>query len=270
MPPRPSVGTLADRETILSLLRRDPLRHVVTLKTMATLGEAVESRFLRGDAGWALLSLLPAELSEFDRNTYPEARLVALVDGDSPEAVRALLARLPSECLVVKTHDPGVGGQLIRDMGARAGLSFVSFTTAPGESLGPTPAAVIDSGALTPEAERLFRGNGYGHEELERFFAHGARWFGLEREGAVVSACMVRPNYEVVWEVGALSTDPRWRRQGLARQVVTAAIGHLLRRALTPRYQVRSNNSASIGLATSLGLREFLRMEHFVLPERRA
>jgi RimJ/RimL family protein N-acetyltransferase len=111
----------------------------------------------------------------------------------------------------------------------------------------------------------MFAANGYLDSEMARYFADGARWFAILNETKAQSAGFVFRNFESVWEIGGVLTHPEFRRHGLARQVVAAALRYLIEHGQIPRYQVRSDNLPSIGLAEASGLREFLRMDHLLL-----
>jgi ribosomal protein S18 acetylase RimI-like enzyme len=111
----------------------------------------------------------------------------------------------------------------------------------------------------------MFAANGYLEGELGRHFADGARWLGAERDGRIRAAGFVFRNFENVWEIGGLHTDPDYRRQGLARQVVLGALRHLAASGCIPRYQVRSDNGPSVALAGACGLRVFLRLDHLLV-----
>jgi ribosomal protein S18 acetylase RimI-like enzyme len=253
-----------DREVITSRLRQDVLRHVVTLKMLHFFGDSMELRFAQDDAGWALLSLLPVRVSEFDRQVYPNADTVVLVDGVSDALKSALLAGLPAGRLVIKAHDDFTRKFALEALGAQRALSFRSFTLPPTARLEPAPTGIMESEALDPEIARILARNGYTGPELARFFAAGARWYAIEEAGRYVSAGFVFPIFERVWEVGGLYTEPDHRRRGHARRIVAAALGHLAARNLITRYQVRSDNLESVRLAETAGLREFLRIDHFV------
>jgi RimJ/RimL family protein N-acetyltransferase len=86
-----------------------------------------------------------------------------------------------------------------------------------------------------------------------------------------VSACFVFANFDApaeplrIWEIAGLHTVEGERHKGYARQVVETAL-HLLRAQGTiPRYQIREDNVPSMRLAESVGLRQFLTTEHFLL-----
>jgi GNAT superfamily N-acetyltransferase len=126
------------------------------------------------------------------------------------------------------------------------------------------PPGVVESGGLVPEVARMLSNNGYTPEDLAAQFAAGARWFATQEGGRTVSAGFVFPNFDAVWEIGGLFTEPGWRRQGRARRIVVAALNHLVSRSRVPRYQARSDNLESIRLAQAAGLREFLRLDHLL------
>lgn len=96
----------------------------------------------------------------------------------------------------------------------------------------------------------------------------GARWFAIRCGNEVLSACIVYQNFDAVWEIAGVLTRPNLRRQGLARSVVVAALRYLRLHGLQPRYQVDESNLASAGLARGLGLVEFLRTAHVLMPAR--
>jgi hypothetical protein len=58
-------------------------------------------------------------------------------------------------------------------------------------------------------------------------------------------------------------TAPLHRRRGFATRVVYGALAKLSVRALIPRYQVEEHDTASIGLAGSVGLAPFLTIVHY-------
>jgi ribosomal protein S18 acetylase RimI-like enzyme len=247
---------------IAALLRPDPLQHVVTLKMRHLLGDAVESRLTEGPDGWALLSLLPADAFEYDRATYP-GRRVALLDGSGAAAKRALLEGLPRGPLVVKTADGAAIAHLVATRAATPVRSFLSYTAAAAPP--PAPAGLREGSVPPPDVAGMFAANGYQESELARCFADGARWFGAERDGRIRAAGFVFRNFENVWEIGGIHTEPDYRRQGLARQVVAGALRHLAANGCIPRYQVRADNAPSVALAGACGLRLFLRLDHLLV-----
>ncbi len=254
-----------DHRRALAWLRGNPLRHIVTLKMIHVGGRSVSCRWCEDADGWGLLSLFHTGVFEYDQQTYADRDWVVLIDGTSAAAKAKLLEELPTGALVVKTYDPAVKEFLKRKLHASPVRSFVSFTIAPG-GLPPSPTmAIVSSTNLDPAIAGIFAENGYGKSELARHFADGARWFGIKEDGQVVSVGMVFRNFETIWEIGGVYTQPVRRRRGLARQVVLAALNYLHQSQLLPRYQVRSDNLGSIGLAAASGLKEFLRMDHYLV-----
>ncbi len=268
---RTAGATIADSnpDRTLALLRSDCLRHIVTLKMLHVGGAAVECRLREDKNGWGLLSLFSTRVFEYDQQTYPDRDWIILIDGTSDTAKSTLLEELPVGALVVKTYDVAVKEFLTRQYRAAPVRSFVSFTSPPGGPPYSPIREIVESSQFEPGVAEMFAANGYLENELARHFADGARWFGIRAAGRVVSACFVFRNFETVWEIGGVFTQPELRRQGLARQVVAAALHYLHQSHCLPRYQVRSDNLASIDLAKAFGLREFLRMDHFLVDRKR-
>ncbi len=257
-----------DHRRALAWLRSDLLRHIVTLKMLQVGGRAVSCRGCEEADGWGLLSLFHTRVFEYDQQTYADRDWVVLLDGTSPTAKAKLLEELPTGALVVKTYDPLVKEHLKRKFHAAPVRTFVSFTAAPDVAHSPRIWEIATSTTLEPEVAAMFAANGYVASELARHFADGARWFGIKHDGQFVSAGMVFRNFESVWEIGGVFTQPGSRRQGLARQIVAAALDYLGHAHLLPRYQVRADNFASNELARAAGLHEFLRMDHYVVDRK--
>jgi RimJ/RimL family protein N-acetyltransferase len=115
------------------------------------------------------------------------------------------------------------------------------------------------------DAWAMFQSNGYEDEELTRYFDNGARWFGIRSSGQLVSVCFVFQNHRNIWEVAGVYTATDHRRHGRAKQTVLCALGYLQKSHLTPRYQAKWDNLASIALAKSCGLVGFLQVDHYLL-----
>lgn len=99
----------------------------------------------------------------------------------------------------------------------------------------------------------------------KRHFNNGAVWFGLLKENRIRSICFVYQNYDDIWEIAGVHTLETERRKGYARTVVTSALAYLLEKKLTPRYMAEIRNTNSMKLAESLQMKQFLRMDHFLL-----
>jgi ribosomal protein S18 acetylase RimI-like enzyme len=254
-----------DHRSLAHLLREAPLQHVVTLKMLHSVGPATKFRLLEDRDGWALVSLIPTGAFEYDRQTYPDRDFVVLVDGTSVGGKLELLAELPPGALVIKTYDQIVKDYFERHRSARLARSFISFTASESTSRAPQNSSVSEGIAPRPDITRLFAANGYLESEIARSFADGARWFAIERGGQPRSVGFVFRNFESVWEIGGILTEPAFRRQGFARQIVAAALRHLGEQGCIPRYQVRADNTASIQLAKAVGLRQFLQIDHLLV-----
>ena len=113
-------------------------------------------------------------------------------------------------------------------------------------------------------AFHLFAAQGHAKDWLCSLLSSGRAFVcALEEDGEPRSLCFAFENYQKVWEIGGVLTPPEHRGRGLAARVVRTALNELQRRALIPRYQVSEDNLPSIRLATSIGLREFLRISHY-------
>lgn len=255
------------------LLGRDPLRHVVTLKMLALFGRHAQLELVEASDGWALRVLLPTSAFEYDARHYGHVPHVVLVNGSSEASMLRLLSEVPAGGFVLKTGDVALQRYARTTLGLAALRSFTSFTGSAAEGARSragrlqqhTPSVIVEGETLDAAARALFAQTIYEEAELEKYFASGARWFGLRVGERLVSGCFVFENFGPVWEVAGVFTEASWRRQGLAGQVVGAAIGHLVQRGLRPRYQVETSNVSSVELARSLGLVEFIVVEHFVM-----
>jgi len=254
-----------DVATVLPLLEREPLRHLVTLKMINSYAGAMSFLLQRDGKHWAVLSLLPTQASDWDRKAYPDTRHIALVDGTHVEACDTLFRALPAGPIVVKSGDEHIQAYLEDTFDASKVSSYISFTAPTGWDAKPVPEASARTDRDV-EAWSFFAHNGYEPTELERYFAHGGNWFGSEANGELASACFVLQNYGKVWEIAGVYTKPDCRRRGLARRVVASAVSFLVCRGLIARYQAKWDNFASIRLARESGLIEFLRVNHYRIP----
>ncbi len=253
-------------EKVCRLLEQDVLKNVVTLKMLDSYGSSMTLRLFQEGDSWALQSLLPSADSDWDRKAYPDARLIGFVDGNS--AIRKLeaLTTLPKDSLVIKTGDQQVKDFVARLPGVTRTTTYRSFTSPAGSSGNRGEAVIPPASGRDAAAWGLFLRNGYEPDELQRYFDNDARWFGIHDGGQLGSACFVYRNYKTVWEIAGVYTIERCRKRGLGRTVVRSALAHLAQERRVPRYQVRGDNAASIALAQSCGLQEFLQVDHYLLP----
>lgn len=257
-----------DINTVCRLLEEDALSNLVTLKMVHRLPNSMHFELIEGADGWALLSLLDIRDSEWDRKTYPACKYAVFINGNSDARKIQLLASLPKESLVIKTGDEIVQQKIAETGKATKVRTFHSFTTGKPFSQLQSDPGLRQFSSRDERAWAMFRANGYEDAELAQYFENGAQWFGIDSEGKLASACFVFQNYKQIWEIGGVFTQPDFRRRGLAQIVVQGALKHLLASGLVPRYQTTSDNHASLSLAQSCGLTEFLQMAHYLLDAR--
>jgi len=254
-----------DLALVRDLLERDILRSIVTLKMMKSYANVMRFRLVQDGSSWALLSLLPVSAYPWDRTGYAEAKFAVFLDGDSAQAKMQLLRDLPDTNLIIKTADDVVRDWAACQPNAVKTATFVSFAAVNWHRSVAVPGQVRQSAIHEEEVWDLFRMNGYETEELEEHFKSGAQWLGSFTDGRLAAACFVFQNYENVWEIGGVNTRAEFRRKGFGKAIVETALDFLLGRGLIPRYQAKWDNTASIRLAESCGLSEYMRVDHFFL-----
>jgi hypothetical protein len=255
-----------DLHLVCSLLEQDVLANVVTLKMLTVYSASMKLRLRQEGSAWALLALLPTSESHWDRKAYPGTSHIVFIDGNADNWKQGFLTELPPGAVVVKTGDPTMKAALRRRPGVVQTTSYRSFTL---ETKGLMPSIaneVFVANAHDPAAWSFFHENGYDPDELAGYFANGAHWFGTRTDGQLASACFVYQNYGAVWEIAGVYTREDLRKRGLGKCVVAAALSHLAKRHLIPRYQVKWNNDASVALAKACGLVAFLQVDHYLLP----
>ncbi len=111
-------------------------------------------------------------------------------------------------------------------------------------------AAMLDAGGAVPLADQdwpdmlALAGRGGVYALEEHALRHGPYW-GVWRDGRLVSMAGTRLQVGHVAEIGNVVTDPDYRRQGLALQTVSAVTGDLLSRELTVILHVFQSNQAA-------------------------
>ncbi|MCG8480206.1 MAG: GNAT family N-acetyltransferase [Spirochaetales bacterium] len=250
----------------VEVLARDVFAHLVTLKMLALYRDACSVAVYRGADGWAIRTEVAAARVPWDRSAYPGVTTVTLIDGTDRAVMRRAADETPDGPTVFKIHDP----DLVRRFDASARFrwvrSFVSYTTpsAPWTPPEPPAASVERHRDYQDEALSHFVANGYSETEIREHLRRGGVWFGVRREGRLAAVCIAFPNYGDVWEIGGVHTVSGQRRRGLARAVVCAAIGDLVRDGRRPRYQFRHDNDPSRALAESVGLIPTLTVAHYL------
>lgn len=249
-----------ERRALIADLAREPLRHIVLLKQLLAHPQAAIHR-VSGPDGAATLVMVDVAASAWDRRTYPGAEIAAFLSSDHPALTAALLDHVPRTGVVFKLASEADRAEVARRFALERRTAFVSFTTT--ERMEPDP-GVHFTRAPGDRAFALFATQGHDREWLEPMLGDG-RAFAcvLEHDDRPLSACFAFENYGPVWELGGVVTEPAHLRQGLAARVVRTALAELGERGLLPRYQVEEDNTASIALARSLGLRPFITLTHW-------
>ena len=250
-------------EAAIAELARDPLRHIVLLKQLLAYPAHVKAFRVADTAGSAILLALEASASAYDRQTYPEADIVAFISSDHPDLTASLLSCLPRDVgIVFKLSREADLHPVQTKFSVTRRTAFVSFTS---------------DGVVEPDAEahvtttpgeaafQMFATQGHERSWAASLLASG-RAFAcvLGQGGDIASVCLVYENWGPVWEVGGVVTAPEHRRKGLGARVVRTALATLGKRGLKPRYQVEEHNAASIALARSVGLMPFVTITHYV------
>lgn len=244
-------------------LERDAIRHIVLLKHLQAYPQQVEAYATGGTHGAAMLIMLDATVAPYDRQSYPDAAMVAFITSDHPDLTASLVPHIPRDVgLVLKLPDDLDLAPLTARFSLARRTAFVSFTA---DARCEAPDGVCKTVTPPDAAFRLFDMQGHDQAWIEQLLRCGKAFACVkERDGDVLSACFAFENYGSVWEVAGVVTPPAHRQAGLGSQVVRTALAELSDRNLIPRYQVEANNHASIALAKSVGLKPFLTLTHYV------
>ncbi len=248
-------------------LQGDVLKNLSTLKYLTLYREYGEVCVTEDDWDWAVLARFSTAVLSYNTATYPTARQALFLNGTAKAMKHELLAGLKLDHYLLRLNEDLDLFRYQEKYRITPGRTFISYTglssrTGSGQD-GITPQA-----RLTPEAVTFFGRNGYTPDDLEKYFRQGALWFGQSFDDKLVSSCFVFPNYDGVWEIAGLHTIEEARRHGYAAAVVQAALEYLLGKGLTPRYEAEENNTASLDLARSLKMKEFLTIRHFLFAPR--
>ncbi len=259
---------MADDRLILSFFKSDVLRYIVHLKMLRAYPDAISSFYYADGASEGVLLLLETRASPFDAKTYPTTKYVVLPTATDETAARALLAHIPTGCdLAFKLIDAPTRAAISSEFDLQRKTAYISYTgTRLPERVSDLPLTtnVCITDCLDSRCLSLYAANGYSNDEVRDYFAHGAFAATVYEQDDPLSTCFCFPDFEPVWEIAGVHTVPSYRRRGLARRVIEAALSELLGRGLIPRYQVHEDNLPSLRLAEAVGLVEFLTTEHFL------
>lgn len=234
------------------------------LKMLAYHADQIAVTHVQDGADEGVLLRFGTDLFSYDVNTYGGLDLVALPVADSAEILQTLLNQIQSEKIVFKLISDSAVAQVMARFGGEQLRSFVSYGWGDSVEFRPDLEVVVHT-EIDERLVEMFGRNGYPPHELEQFFNDGGHAFSLELHGQPASVGMIYRNFENIWEVGGLHTEPHARRRGLSKRIVRTALHTLQQLGYSPRYQVDATNVASAKLAQSLGLVEFLYVRHVVV-----
>jgi len=274
----------APAHTLESFLHQNELHHITPLKVLGLFGSQLRSVPLRVVDESAYLLWSRRDASQYDSAKYPTAEVVfypALAEAPSPAmlevCVRAILDEARRRTFVVKTIEARLFDAL-RVAAPAARFSYeralCTFTVA-GDAAVQSPAAVSTHAShqiratttITDEAQPLLDAhNVYSASELRTMFADGNGRCLVSFDGdSAVAVVLSFPNSPSLYEIGSLYVSPAARRRGHASALVRAALADLAARGLAVRYVVDATNAPSIVLAERCGLREVMRLEHWLV-----
>lgn len=266
-------------ERLTQLLNEDELRHNTPLKMLGLYREHMRVAPVDLGAEQAFLMLSPRAVSQYDTAKYPSASLVVFpVLPASPSAamidacIVAILECAGAETFVVKS----CALELIAAMRvALPALNYqralLTFTPGGERVAGLARAASFNSTVqvtahIPPEALTLLAAhNVYSASELETMFSEGSARCLLSVDGdEPVAVALTFANTATLHEIGSLYVAPHARRVGHANALVRAALAEIASRNLAVRYMVDATNAPSIKLAMRCGMREVMRLEHWL------
>lgn len=268
--------------TLKTFLHQNELRHITPLKVLGLFGEQLRAVPLRVADEVAYLLWSQRDVSQYDNAKYPSADVVFYPALDvAPSAAmlevcaRAILNEACGRTFVVKTIEPPLIAAL-RTLAPIARFTYeralCTFTVTPDASATASRAMAsernIDVTSVISDAARplLDAHNVYSAGELETMFADGSGRCFVSFDGDVaVGVALSFPNSSSLYEIGSLYVAPAARRAGHASALVRAALADVAARGLAVRYVVDATNAPSIALAERCGLREVMRLEHWLV-----
>ena len=266
---------------LVQLLHEDELRHVSPLKMFGLYREQMRVVAFDVGAEQGFLLLLPRAASHYDTAKYPSAsRVIFPVLSRSPSVamidacVVAIVKSAGAETFVIKSCELALVSALRAARPAlsyqRALLTFTRFSeesawlashadVMPPIKLKVTPLVLAEAQAL------LAAHDVYSASELKTMFTDGSARCLLSVDGEEpVAVALAFPNTPTLHEIGSLYVAPHARRAGHAGALVRAAMADIAGRNLAVRYVVDATNAPSIDLAKRCGLREVMRLEHWL------
>ena len=269
---------------LAQFLNEDELHHITPFKLLGLYRGRVRVVLVSEGVEQAFLLMLPRAASQYDTAKYPSASLVVFPAlSASPSAamidtcVAAILENAGADAFVVKSCE------LLLIAALRAASPELSYQRAlltftpnaedgAGSAGSASKSSVRITTHITPEAGALLAAHDvYSASELDTMFADGSARCLLRFDGDgdeagrhAVAIALTFPNAPTLHEIGSLYVAPLARRVGHASVLVRAALADIARRGLAARYVVDATNAPSIELATRCGLREVMRLEHWL------
>jgi GNAT superfamily N-acetyltransferase len=254
------------RELSIAHLSGSPFDNLITLKMLSMYPNECATTLYRDESGWVCRTELGAGVSAWDRNEYPLADRIVMLDGNSPSIFGHVLRHQPTGLVVYKVHDQRSRFILGEDPQFHHANAFHSYSgTSRGLDTGRFGVPDVEQHShYDDEAAALFVASGYAAQDFRFHIDRGAQWFAVREKNRIVSFCLAFQIIGKIWEIGGVLTRREYRRRGFAKAVMSAALGYVNAFKLIPRYQFHYRNSASRYLAESLGLKQRLIVDHYV------
>ncbi|MCL2879524.1 MAG: GNAT family N-acetyltransferase [Treponema sp.] len=254
------------KDRIKELLMTDEISYLSHLKMIDLYGENTVYNLKENSGNWAMTFFFPVCLSSFDAASYPDAKYIVYAAGNDKDLLRVIAGELPADCHLVfktaKTIEKEIICELYSPVFIKSFLVFSANNFIINNPVNNECADVVSSFAMDESLLPLWLENGYDRDTIEKYFNSGAVSFSVFSGKLPLSTCIIFPATKNVWEIGAVHTMEAYRRQGFAKQVVTAAVNHILGMGKKPDYMAGNTNTSSIHLAQSLGLQKILEIEH--------
>lgn len=248
---------------VRDLLSTERLINISHLKMLEEYKGSIEYRLIEQDNEWGVLLLLPVASSAFDTGMYPEARYVVYLACSDETIITQLMGEIPNDKdLVFKIHKSIYKDIVEKQFPLIWKKTFLSYSCKSLDKYDDYP-GVIKASGMDESLLPLWAENGYSKSDIERYFSKGASSFTIYKDDRPISMCLIFHNCYNIWEVGAVHTIEGERGNGYAKKVVGAALNEVLKAGNVPKYQVVHTNQASIKLAGSLGMKLFLKLEHY-------
>jgi RimJ/RimL family protein N-acetyltransferase len=248
--------------TLLANLRIDKRRNAVLLKYHLTLPAQTKAIQIVDHGAIATLLLLDPQASAYDRQTYPDAKTIALIVSDQPTLTDALSAFIPlDQKLIFKLTEEQDAHVLAKKFTLTRATSY--FTYMADGAFQRDPAVSLERQSRDLPLE-LFAKQGHDADWLVDMITRQQAFACVYRkEQTTLSACIAFKLDDGLWEIGGVYTLPEQRGLGHARRTVSTAVAELHQSSNLPRYQVAEGNAASIRLAESLSMTCSQRLTHY-------